>query len=97
MSEQSEQQREQQEVRVRRAPKYGAFMAVGAATGILVTLILTSLFPIDPLIGFGATFGYFAVFGIPIGIALGALIALGLDRLSRSRTRSVVAERDPVS
>lgn len=80
------------EVTVRRAPKIPVFMIVGGGVGAIVTLILTSLFPADPNVGFGALFAYFALFGITGGVALGALVALILDRISIRRARTVTVE-----
>ncbi len=87
---------ERSEVRLRRAPKLGVFLLVGAAIGAIVTLILTSLFPADPAIGFAATFGYFLLFGAPAGAALGALVGLVIDRISIARARTVTVEREVV-
>jgi hypothetical protein len=82
------------EVRIRRAPKYPAFMIVGGGLGAIVTFILTSLYPVDPKVGFGALFGYFALYGVTAGVLVGALLALLFDRigLSRSRPATVVTE-----
>jgi uncharacterized membrane protein len=82
-----------QDVKIRRAPKIGAFLVVGGLIGMLTTLVLTSLFPSDPNVGFVALFAYFCLFGIPAGVVLGALLALILDRVSRRRARDAVAER----
>ncbi len=83
-------------VTVRRAPKFGAFMLVGAVLGAIATLILTSLFPVDPAIGFLPLFGYFALFGIVIGGVVGALVAIILDRVGRRRARLAQAEHTTV-
>ncbi|MBX3100499.1 MAG: hypothetical protein KF761_13085 [Salinibacterium sp.] len=80
------------EVTVRRAPKFPAFMALGAAVGILATLILTSLFPVDPAVGFAALFGYFALYGVTAGVVLGAVVAIILDRISARRAKTVTVE-----
>ena len=91
-----EQAPEQTEVRIRRAPKLGVFVLLGAVLGALTTLILTSLFEPDPAIGFAASFGYFLLFGAPAGAALGAALGLVIDRLSLARSRTVRVEREVV-
>lgn len=85
------------EVSIRRAPRIGVFLAVGGVLGVLATLVLTSLFDADPAVGFVATFAYFCLYGIPAGVALGALVALVLDRVSTRRARTVTAARDEVA
>lgn len=87
---------ERSEVRIRRAPKLGIFLLLGAVLGTLVTLILTSLFPADPAIGFAASFGYFLLFGAPAGAVLGAVVGLIIDRVSIARARTVTVEREVV-
>ncbi|MEQ1737442.1 MAG: potassium transporter Trk [Rhodoglobus sp.] len=87
---------ERSEVRIRRAPKLGIFLLLGAVVGALVTLVLTSLFTPDPAIGFAASFGYFLLFGAPAGAALGAIVGLIIDRVSVARARTVTVEREVV-
>lgn len=84
------------EVRIRRAPKFGPFLIIGGGVGAIVTFILTMSFPVDPVVGFGALFGYFSLFGIPAGIAVGALVALILDRISIRRSRAATVEHETV-
>lgn len=83
-------------VSVRRAPKIPAFMVVGGLIGFLATLVATSLFPADPLVGYAALLGYFSLFGVTAGVLLGAIIAVVLDRRSRLKARTVAAERQVV-
>ncbi|TPX02687.1 potassium transporter Trk [Schumannella luteola] len=85
-----------QQVSIRRAPKFGVFIALGAVLGALVTLILTSLYPADPNIGFTASYAYFLVYGIPAGVVLGGLVGLAFDRRSRRRARTVEAQHQRV-
>lgn len=85
------------DVRVRRAPKFGAFMVVGGGLAAIGTLIATALFPSDPSVGFVALFAYFCLFTIPAGVAVGAIVALILDRRSSRRARTVQAERESVA
>ena len=85
------------EVSIRRAPKVGVFLVLGAALGALVTLILTSQFRADPSVGFLASYAYFCLFGIPAGVLLGGLVALVLDVVSTRRARTVTVARDEAS
>ena len=85
-----------EEVTVRRAPKIPAFIFAGAVLGTVVTLVLTSLFPVDPAVGFGALFAYFALYGITGGIVLGAVVGIILDRLSSRRAATVTVETETV-
>ena len=82
---------EQTLVRIRRAPKFSVFLIVGAALGAIVALILTLLFPIDSQVGFGATFGYFAIFGVVGGALIGGSVALIFDRVLSRRTATATA------
>ncbi len=84
------------EVRIRRAPKLGVFLVLGALVGAVGTLVLTSLQPADPSVGFVATFAYFLLYGIPAGLVLGALVGLPLDWASRRRARTVTVEHREV-
>ncbi len=82
-------------VRIRRAPKFSVFLVLGALIGVLASLVLTASFPIDKTVGFGATFGYFAIYGFVGGILLGSIVALIFDRaLSRgAKTVRVTVDR----
>lgn len=85
------------EVSIRRAPKVGVFLVLGAVLGAIVTLILTSLFTADPTVGFLASFAYFCLFGVPAGLLLGAIVAIVLDVISTRRARTVTVARDEVT
>lgn len=85
------------EVTIRRAPKVGVFLVLGAVLGALVTLLLTSLFPADPAVGFAASYAYFCLFGVPAGVLLGGLVAIVLDAIATRRTRTVTVARDDIS
>jgi hypothetical protein len=81
------------EVTVRRAPKIFAFLLMGGALGVLASLILTSLFPFDPGTSPASTYGYFSLWGLTFGAALGAVVAIVVDRVSLRRARTLRAER----
>ncbi|MET4159928.1 hypothetical protein [Agromyces sp. PvR057] len=87
-------------VSVRRAPKYGRFMTLGAGLGALVALVLTLAFtPTESEfvpVGYdgGQVFGFLLLICASIGVALGALIALAFDRSMAKRASSVGVEHE---
>ena len=83
-------------VSVRRAPRYPRFIIPGAGLGAVVAFVLTAIFPIDPAVGFGATFGFFALLGIAGGATLGGAVAIALDVLASRRATQLDAERTTV-
>lgn len=96
MSNKSLPKAETDEVTIRRAPKFPAFMILGGALGAVATLIATSLFPVDPAVGFGPLFAYFAIYGVTAGVVVGAVVAIVLDRVSARRAKPVAVEREVV-
>ena len=88
-------------VSVRRAPKYGVFLAAGAFLGILVAMILT--FAID-----GAdispytqvvysqmqVFGFTALICVVVGVTIAAIVALIFERALGGRTRQVIVDHE---
>ena len=85
-------------VTVRRAPRYGRFITLGALVGAVVALILTFAFSGQPVEGTvspgfdkGQVFGFLLLVCATIGATLGALVALVIDRVSAKRARSVTA------
>jgi multisubunit Na+/H+ antiporter MnhB subunit len=83
------------QVRIRRAPKFLVFVVIGAVVGVFVSLVLTASFPISKSVGFGATFGYFAIYGFVGGILIGSIVALIFDRVlaGGAKTVPVVVDR----
>jgi hypothetical protein len=79
------------EVSIRRAPRYARFLLAGAALGVIAALIATSVVPVDNNVGFGAMFGYLLLYGVPIGLAVGATTAVLLDRRATRRASTVIA------
>lgn len=96
MSENQPQVTSTDEVRIRRAPRFGRFIVLGGALGAITTLALTLAFEPDPQVGYGPLLGYFLLFGIPAGVLLGCLVALALDAASRRRARTGSAEHTVV-
>ena len=79
------------EVSIRRAPRYARFLLAGGALGVIAALIATSVVPVDKNVGFGAMFGYLLLYGVPIGLAVGAATAVLLDRRATRRAGTVIA------
>ena len=84
-------------VTIRRAPKLPVFAVVGALVGFLAALFLTGAFEVDPTIGIAATFGYLALYAIPLGVVLGVVVALLLDGRASRRSTEVIAGKLDVS
>lgn len=85
-------------VTVRRAPRYGRFITLGALLGAVVALILTFAFSGQPVDGVaspgfdkGQVFGFLLLGCAAIGAMLGALVALVIDRASARKAKSVTA------
>ncbi len=80
-------------VRVHRSPRYFRFMLSGAILLAIVALILTFAFPENPTYDRGSVFGFLLAVGVTFGVALGAAVALVVDRASSRRARAVQADR----
>jgi hypothetical protein len=80
-------------VRVQRSPRYFRFMITGAVVFAVIALILTYAFPDNPTYDRGAVFGFLLAICATIGVALGALVALLIDRAATRRARTVQADR----
>lgn len=87
--------------RVRRVPRYGVFMALGAGLGAVVALILTFTGDGGPTssgvtYSTGQVLGFAMLYLIPIGIALGAVVAIVLERLTRKNDRLVRVDHERI-
>ncbi|MCU1475682.1 MAG: hypothetical protein JWQ64_375 [Subtercola sp.] len=80
-------------VTIHRAPRYFRFMIAGAVAGLIVALILTFAFPEPEGFDFSQVFGFLALFFIVFGFAVGAIVALLIDRGSRRAARTISMER----
>jgi len=87
---------ERDSVTVRRAPRYSRFMTLGALVGAVVALILTMSFPANDEFDRGQVFGFLLLACAAIGLALGALVALLIDRATARRAKTVTVEHETI-
>ena len=80
-------------VTLHRAPRYRNFMLLGAIVGVLLALILSVAFPESEEYERVQIFGFLLLGGVAVGTALGAVVALVIDRIIGRSTMSVVADR----
>ncbi len=90
-------------VRVRRAPRHILFLVLGALLGVIAALVLTFVFNgTDQTSEEGyeyskmQVFGFLALAGIVVGLIVGGLVALLLDRTVGRRSREVRVDRERV-
>ena len=71
------------ELRLRRAPRYRAFVITGAALAVLVAAVSTVALPVTGKYSAGSVFGYLAVSLGLFGALLGAAAAVLVERPRR--------------
>jgi cytochrome c-type biogenesis protein CcmH/NrfF len=90
------------EATVRRVPRYGVFMGIGVVLGIIVAGILTLVGSYEPSDAVnvvyppGQVFGFLLLWTVPIGLALGGVVALIIERLARRHDRVVRVEHETI-
>ena len=92
-------------VSVRRSPKYGVFAAMGAALGVVVAMILATVFDgtsdaspyTEVVYSPSQAFGFILLWCVPAGILLAMIVALLLERTVGRRTRDFSAVREVVA
>ncbi len=82
-----------EQVRVRRAPRYGVFIGLGAFLGFVAAFVLTFAFPGNEEFTVGQVFGFLLLVCLVVGVALGGAAAIVIDAVSSRRARAVGAER----
>lgn len=91
------------EATVRRVPRYGVFMGIGAVLGIVAAGIVTMMGSYEPSQALDVVypptqvFGFALLWTVPIGIALGGVVALVLERIGRRHDRVVRVDRETVT
>lgn len=78
---------------VRRSPRYFRFMLLGAIVGAILALVFTVTFPENGEFDRSQVFGFLLLAGVAVGVALGGLVALILDRVIGRTATTVVADR----
>lgn len=87
---------------MRHVPRYGVFMAIGVVLGIIAAGILTMVGSYEPSTALdvvyppGQVFGFALLWTVPIGLALGAVIAMLLERIARRHDRVVDVARETI-
>lgn len=89
---------------VRRSPRYGIFLVLGAALGIVAALVLTFAFDgsaqkspsTQAQYSLTQVFGFLCLVAIPVGMALMAVVALLLDRRFARRAREVQVDHERI-
>ena len=76
----------EQEVVIRRSPRFLRFFILGVVLGIIVALILTFAFPNTSKFTLAQIFGFFVIICGAVGGSLGLIIALIFDRIWSKRT-----------
>lgn len=71
--------------RVRRRPRYGAFLVTGALVGVVAALGSGLTGPVNPAIGRGPLIGYLGIILGMLGGLVGGAIAVLLDRRPERR------------
>ncbi|MCM3778226.1 potassium transporter Trk [Microbacterium hydrocarbonoxydans] len=90
------------EATVRRVPRYGVFMGIGVVLGIIVAGILTMVGSYEPSEAIdvvyppGQVFGFLLLWTVPVGLALGGVVGLILERVSRRHDRTVRVEHETI-
>lgn len=80
-------------VTVRRSPRYFNFMLLGAIVGAILALVLTVTFPENDEFSQAQVFGFLLLAGVTLGVTLGCVVALILDRVIGRTATTAVADR----
>lgn len=90
------------EATVRRVPRFGVFMGLGIVLGIIAAGIVTMVGSYEESAALGVVyppsqvFGFALLWTVPIGLALGGVAALILERTARRHDRVVRVDHETV-
>ncbi|MEO7746436.1 MAG: hypothetical protein ABIV05_09445 [Actinomycetota bacterium] len=73
-------------VRVRRAPRYQAFVGAGVAVGVLTGLVIGLTGTADAATGRGRLLAYLVIGLALVGATVGGLVAVAFERTGRRRS-----------
>ena len=91
------------EATVRRVPRFGVFMGLGIVLGIIAAGIVTMVGSYEESAALGVVyppsqvFGFALLWTVPIGLALGGVVALILERTARRHDRVVRVDHETVT
>ena len=80
-------------VTVRRSPRFFNFMLLGALIGAIAALVLTVAFPENAEFGATQVFGFLLLAFVALGVTLGAVVAIIIDRVISRRGKTVIVDR----
>ncbi|TFC90639.1 MULTISPECIES: hypothetical protein [Cryobacterium] len=80
-------------VTVRRSPRFFNFMLLGAVIGAITALVLTIVFPENAEFGATQVFGFLLLAFVALGVTLGAVVAIFIDRVISRRGKTVIVDR----
>lgn len=83
---------QRRQVRVRRAPKVGVFLLIGAVLGALVAIVAVNVTPPDETVPKIQAIGFLVLLLAPVGALVVGVLALVLDRIAERRARTVEVE-----
>jgi len=85
------------EATVRHVPRYGVFMGLGGVLGVIAAGLLTEPSQaLDVVYPPSQVFGFLLLWTVPIGLALGGVVALVLERTGRRHDRVVRVDHETV-
>jgi hypothetical protein len=70
----------QQPGKVRKAPKFTAFLLTGGLAGLLIGFFLSVIGPVDARYDGSAALGFLGLIGAGLGMLVGGIIAVLLDK-----------------
>ncbi|MBS1906934.1 MAG: potassium transporter Trk [Actinobacteria bacterium] len=89
--------------RVRRAPRWGVFLGIGVALGVVLAFVLTAFGNFEASAAtqvaypFGQVFGFLLLGTVPAGLAVLGVVALLFERAARRTERVVRVDHESIA